>query len=372
MITNDKVALEIIKMVFDAVCSTRWSLVHWKVKRVFGKEMASQIASEALPRTRRFREHIWEYIKSLSPLEKEELVRSHFSKKACHRYLRQQKKRLLPRILESRNDIFFKELSATLLDYFNNASDVSAEDYTPIIELLYPELQCTLETLNAEPWRTEKAFPIDVLNSPREEQRLRNEFSRAADYRTQLVSILWQLGANPYSFDLPARRKNDLLYQKVKQASTDNVNGKQVAEALMELFQVLSEESTARELLDHEMARILRHEFSLSRARKTETFEDIDESEKTKKRQHDKEPLEPWQPEDTNSMRGYEEVDYRLEYEALHSQLPPKQREAIDVYYQHCKTGESIEQICASRGLTPVVVRNNFRAIKNKALKLNI
>jgi hypothetical protein len=80
--------------------------------------------------------------------------------------------------------------------------------------------------------------------------------------------------------------------------------------------------------------------------------------------------LEPWDPEDASSMRGYEDVDYRMEYEAIRNQLPPKQKEALDIYLEHFQTNESIKSICVSKGLDSDTVRNNFQAIKEKTSKL--
>lgn len=53
-------------------------------------------------------------------------------------------------------------------------------DQKPIAERLYPELQCDLNTLCAEPWRAKKAFPMEILKSPREQKRLQSELGYKA------------------------------------------------------------------------------------------------------------------------------------------------------------------------------------------------
>ena len=115
------------------------------------------------------------------------------------------------------------------------------------------------------------------------------------------------------------------------------------------------------------MARLLRCLFNLSRDRNVTSFSEIEGRHNVSRGQAGADSdEEPWEPEDTLSLYGYEDVEFRLEYEALCNRLPPKQKVALNVYLESFDTGESIKTICARKQLRTVAVRNNFQAMKHK------
>jgi len=209
---------------------------------------------------------------------------------------------------------------------------------------------------------------MEILKSPREQRRLQSELGYQPDnYARQLISIIWQLANNPYSLGLGPPRSNDLLFQVVGQKPSEDITGRQVARALVSLFKTLGDEKKARALFEHFMARVLRYQFNLSRDRNVTFFSEVEERHKVSQGQAGVySDEEPWEPEDTLSLRGYDNVDYRLEYEALRNRLPPKQKVALDIYLESYDTKESIETICTRRQLNPATVRNNFAAVKRK------
>lgn len=364
MSKSEETLIDSLVRLIDAISSVRLSLAYWVMKKLYGEPLARGFNKLALSRTPYMRKQVWIELLRLPGQDLVQLMRVFLPHRSRRRLLRQIKKELGPEIQRPFSQQFKDEV-----DY--GMSQIAAQyssDQKPIDERLYPELQCDLNTLCAEPWRAEKAFPMDILKSPREQGRLQSELSpNQNSYGQQLNTFLWQLATNPYSFDLPAPRGNDLLFDIAQQRPSYDLTGSQVGKALVKLFESLGENEKAKALCDHHMARILRHEFGLSRDRNVIMSSEIEERQKVAPAQAGTErDNEPWEPEDALSMRGYDEVDYRQEYEALRNRLPPKQKVALDIYLEHFDTGESIEAICSRTRFNPVGVRNNFQAVKRK------
>lgn len=364
MSKSEETLIDSLVRLIDAISSVRLSLAYWVMKKLYGEPLARGFNKLALSRTPYMRKQVWAELRRLPGGDVVHLMTVLLPHRSRRRLLRQIKKELGPKIQRP----FFQQFKDEV-DY--GMSQIAAQyssDQKPIDERLYPELQCDLNTLCAEPWRAEKAFPMDILKSPREQGRLQSELSPDQNsYGQQLNTFLWQLATNPYSFDLPAPRGNDLLFDIAQQRPSYDLTGSQVGKALVKLFESLGENEKAKALCDHHMARILRYQFGLSRDRNVTSFSEIEERHRVSQGQAGADPdEEPWEPEDTLSLRGYDDVDYQLTYEALRNRLPLKQKMALDVYLESFDTRESIETICTRRQLNPVGVRNNFQAVKRK------
>ena len=378
MSRSDETLVESLIRLVDTTCSVRWSLAHWLTKKVCGEPTARVLAELALPRTAYFRKQVWTELKRLPGQDLVRLMTALLPHRRRRRFLKQIKKEFGPEMQQAFKSDFFQQFKGELESGMTKLAAQCNTDQKPIADRLFPELQCNLNTLCAEPSRAEKSFPMEILKSPRERQRLRSELpprnpasellAERFPYGCQLVTVLYQIATNPFSLDLPSPRSNDLLFDVVEQRPSDDLTSGQVANALLKLLQALSEEEKAKILCQHLMSRILRHEFGLSRDRNTQTFSKVESDIRTEEQQTGAEPSgEPWEPEDALSVRGYEDVDYRQQYEALRDRLPPKQGEALGVYFESYESRESIEDICARRRLDPVTVRNNFQAVKKKA-----
>lgn len=368
--SNEPLIDSLVRLI-DAILSVRWSLVHWLMKKAMGEPAVRDFAELALFRTPSMRKQVWTELTNLPGRDLVQLMCNLLPHKNRRKFLKRIKKELGPEIRRALNHPFLQEFKDELERSMPQVAAQYSTDQKPIDERLYPELQCDLNTLLAEPWRAEKAFPMEILKSPKERQRLHHELSPDQNsYGQQLITFIWQLATNPYSLDLPAPRSNDLLYDVVQDRPSDNPTGSQVAKALVKLFEALSEEGKAKAMFDHCMARILRHEFGLSKGRNVSVFSKIEERQKVAQAQAGTEPGDdPWEPEDALSMRGYDDVDWRQQYEALRDKLPDQQKVAVKVYLEKIDTGESIEDICSRQTLNPVTVRNNFQAVKRKVSK---
>jgi len=276
---NEEMVSDALVRLIDAILSIRWSLAHWLMKKLFGEPLAREFSALApLFRTPNMRKQIWTELKHLPGQDLVRLMSALLPHRSRRKFLRQIKKELG---LKIRRHTFLQQFKDEV-DY--GMSQIAAQyssDQKPIDERLYPELQCDLNTLCAEPWRVEKAFPMDILKSPREQGRLQSELSPDQNsYGQQLNTFLWQLATNPYSFDLPAPRGNDLLFDIAQQRPSYDLTGSQVGKALVKLFESLGENEKAKALCDHHMARILRHEFGLSRDRNVIMSSEIEERQK--------------------------------------------------------------------------------------------
>lgn len=365
---NDEILVDSLIRLIDAILSVRSSLAHWLMKKLHGEPVARDFAQIGLFRTPNSRKQVWAELKCLSGRDLVPLMQNLLPHRSRRKFLKQVKKKLEPELQQALNHPFMQELDGELEDSMPQVAAQYGTDQRPINERMYPELQCDLNTLCAEPWRIEKAFPIDILKSPREENRLRSELAYNPDnYPRQLISILWQLSNNPYSLGLPPPRSNDQMFKVVGQKPSEDITGRQVGRALVSLFKALGDEEKTKILFEHLIARIIRYQFHLSRDRNVISSSVVEDRQKANQSQVGADPNEePWEPEDTLSLRGYEDVDYRLAYEALRNRLPLKQKVALDVYLESFETGEPIETICTRKQLSAVAVRNNFQAVKLK------
>jgi len=364
MSKSDEVVVDSLVRLVGAVCSVRLSLGHWITKKAFGEPIARFFVQHARLRASCLRKQVWSELKALPAKDLIRLLQMLLPHKSRRRFLTGRKKEFAPLVKRLAED-FKKEFEKGVRQF----EDQNMADRQPLDERLYPELQCDLNTLCAEPWRAEKSFPMEILKSPREQRRLRSELpSDEHSYGQQLNTFLYQVAADPFSLALPPRRTNDLLFKVVKQQPSANLTVSHVARALGRLFVALGESGEAKAMFEHLIGRILRHEFGLSRDRNTVTFSQVESEARRKERQVGAEADdEPWEPEDSLSMRGYEEIDWRLEYEALRDGLPPEQRKAVERYLEAKRTGDTIDDVCNRYGDNPVTVRNNFHEVKRKA-----
>jgi len=368
MSRSDEMIVESLIRLVYATCSVRWSLTHWLLKKTWGEPVARAFAATALCRTPYFQKQTCAELKRLPGRDLIRLMTIILPHRSRRGFLKQLKKQLLHQVVEVAGDRSFQEFKEELLNNMPFAQTEYSTGQEPIANRLYPELQVDLNTLCAEPWRAVQAFPMEILKSPREQRRLQCELGYQPDnYARQLISIIWQLANDPNSIGLDPPRSNDLLFQVVEQKPSEGITGYQAARALFRLFKTLGDEKRAKALFEHFVARVLRYQFNLSHDRNVSLFSEIEDRYRVSQSQAGVyADEESWEPEDILSMRGYDDVDYRLVYEALRNQSPPKQKVALDIYLEHFNTGESIEAICARRQLNPVVVRNNFQAVKRK------
>jgi hypothetical protein len=115
-----------------------------------------------------------------------------------------------------------------------------------------------------------------------------------------------------------------------------------------------------QQVLRYLLGGALRHQYGLSRGRDVVSARDLE------KTTVDDVSDSAWDPEDATSLRGYEDVDIRLTWESVRSQAPPKQREAMDIYWEARTSGRTVDEVSLKRGRKPVVVRNNLAALKRK------
>lgn len=226
---------------FGPICSVSWSLTHWQVKQVFGEPVARVVARLALPRYIPFRQLILSRLEQMSRVELASLVLTLLPRKRRRKFLKTVKHMATPQMRQLINSPFLQEFRREFEKSLRQAFDYSTGDRELIVDRLYPELQCDWNTLCADPSRAEKAFPMQILKSPREQRRLLDELPAGHNsYGRELITFLYELATNPYALDLPGPRQNDLLFEMVEQRPSDNLTGDQTAKAFVRLLKAVS------------------------------------------------------------------------------------------------------------------------------------
>ena len=343
-----------------------WSLFLWVMKEACGRPMARDLAQLALPRNPNVR--LWFAAKVKEGVIPLNIVMHCQSASRRRKLLKETKRAFLPEVRKLKAQPWVQEfktgLQAGASQFENQPQDAES---TPLATRLYPELDCDWHTAMQEPWRVKKAFPPTILNSSREAQRLFRELPQGKhSYGDQLNTLLWQVAVKPSSLNLPAIRSNDPLLELMGFVPGSNPTGHEAARAITRLLESFNEEQQAKQLMDNQMARVLRHEFGLSRDRKTSSFSNTSEGRKGSRKRRFKKADAEIQWSDPVALHGYEDVDDRLTYEAIRDTLPPAQRTALERYRESRELGETLDAVCRKYGDKPVTVRNNFQAAKRK------
>ena len=285
--------------------------------------------------------------------------------------LKQIKTTALKPMLIHCNTGFLNELAAEC----EAALSCLPEKSESLCKNIIPDLMCSFETLVSEPERASRAFPIEILKSPKEAWKLRQQLGNLPGaYGEQLTANLWQLANDPFSIGLKPPRRDDLLFDVAGVKPGENVSAQEVIRGCRQFLVSLADEKILHSLMDHEISRIFRQQFRLSRDEGVETFSELENSAKRKALQHGFDPEDGgFDPEDRLSCVGYEDVDNRQLIGALlveAEKFPHKQKEAIEVYFQSCIENSTIHEVCQQKNLNYVGVRNNFKVARKKLAEI--
>ena len=186
-------------------------------------------------------------------------------------------------------------------------------------------------------------------------------------YGWELQSLIWQILMRPGTVDIPPMKGNHPLFKKLGLDRSTPFNREESALLLVSsIAHLVNSPELPGASMRRVLGSVLRDQFGLSRGRMTEVATVVKD-----RRAREDVSDDVWDPEDTFSMRGYEEIDARLTWEALWREASPKQQEAMDIYNESEHSGRSIDEVSRDRGRNPVVVRNNFQALKRKLSRKN-
>ena len=69
---------------------------------------------------------------------------------------------------------------------------------------------------------------------------------------------------------------------------------------------------------------------------------------------------------DARSEAGFESVEWRMTYDGVLAELPPKQREAMEVALEAERQGLSLAEMSRHLGRDPEKDGDNFKAVKRR------
>ena len=248
------------------------------------------------------------------------------------------------------------------------------------------DAEVDLETLAREPWRLRAAIPPGWLGlSPRELERLESvlgidlsDTGDAAGNRDEYAQTILPLLIDQITFMETLtdeargglRRRNSRLWKWAgtpKPEKDGPIDYGALAVAMRNLFKMMSTVEQRRRMLGYLVGIQLRRQYGLSEGRKTDNFSQRAEwGSLGRSRAEGRQGSPPWEPEDVDSAGGFEEVEARIVVQAILEAAPLAQREAVELYLEAAKLGQSVSALCRERGKDPNLVRNNYQALKRK------
>jgi hypothetical protein len=231
-------------------------------------------------------------------------------------------------------------------------------------------LDVDIETLAKEPERVRKAFPPRNIGLGHDEITRLEEglgFSisdRGGDggidqYAQALFPSLLQIVRGPHELKGGTFPANSPVWKWAGVERPSNQEHKSpdqdielVITAVTNFLARMGEQNNRKEMVQYFIARHLRQEYGLGAGRGHEAIKSSG--------------FETWEPADIHSMRGYDNVHLRSMWELVRSDVPPKQQEAMDIYWEAWTSGRTIDEVSRERGRKPVVVRNNLAALKRR------
>ena len=240
-------------------------------------------------------------------------------------------------------------------------AEVKGDGKAPLGE----ELEVDIETIAREPWRMQKAIPLRALGlGAREVKNLETalgvslsatEGLHAAEYTQTILPTLLQMAVRPEAVERPPLTASSRVWKwagisfpkKGTQDPEDQGIGLAMG-AVANLMRKMGTLEGRKEVMGYVLGRQLRHEYGLGKGRG-----------------HEEVSLEA-DGEIQAGIAGYPEAEARLDLETLLEQAPPKQRQALEIYLESARTGRTVESLARERDLSPVTVRNNYKAFIDK------
>ena len=132
-----------------------------------------------------------------------------------------------------------------------------------------------------------------------------------------------------------------------------------IVEPIGNLLRRMGTQANRKEMFAYGLANALRSNYGLNTGRHTYSESNVADGESLH------------EIRDPQSDHDLEASESRLDIGTIRSRLPPKQKEAVDIYLEADKQGVSFADVCRERRRDPNVVRNNLSAVRKKMAKMN-
>ena len=249
-----------------------------------------------------------------------------------------------------------KELESAMGQIQTELAMVHGDGIPPLGE----EMETDTETIAREPWRLAQTVPIEKLGLVARERRnlenaLRVSLSDRVGYSEAVLPTLLEFAVRPEAVERPpltassrVRKWAGISFPKKGTQDPEDQGIGLAMGAVANLMRKMGTLEGRKEVMGYVLGRQLRHEYGLGKGRG-----------------HEEVSLEA-DGEIQAGIAGYPEAEARLDLETLLEQAPPKQRQALEIYLESARTGRTVESLARERDLSPVTVRNNYKAFRKK------